>query len=168
MRRTTAQEMLGAFILVDLYFFGCDLLTEGFPGGSGADVVAMLTTGALAPFFWAEIVLSVLAALVAFTPTLRKNAFIVTASIAAIVAIFCKRVQLLVGGFQVPNIDLAGPMSPYSVTDWSAGMSGAYQGMVYFPTALEFGVVLGVLGLGALVLLLGLKFLPLQPVQESE
>ena len=26
-------KLLGAFVLVDLYFFGCDLLTEGFPGG---------------------------------------------------------------------------------------------------------------------------------------
>ena len=35
--------------------------------------------------------------------------------------------------------------------------------MVYFPSMLEFGVVLGVFGLGALMLLLGLKFLPLKP-----
>ena len=27
-------KMLGAFVLVDLYFFGCDLLTSAFPGGS--------------------------------------------------------------------------------------------------------------------------------------
>ncbi|MFR5093269.1 MAG: NrfD/PsrC family molybdoenzyme membrane anchor subunit, partial [Adlercreutzia equolifaciens] len=30
-------------VLVDLYFFGCDLLTEGFPGVPERDVVAMLT-----------------------------------------------------------------------------------------------------------------------------
>ncbi len=28
-------KLLGAFVMVDLYFFGCDLLTEGFPAGSG-------------------------------------------------------------------------------------------------------------------------------------
>ncbi len=48
--------MLGAFVLVDLYFFGCDLLTSAFPNGSGAEVVAMLMSGPLAPFFWIEIV----------------------------------------------------------------------------------------------------------------
>ena len=42
-------KLLGAFVMVDLYFFGCDLLTEAFPGGSGAEVVAMLTAGPLAP-----------------------------------------------------------------------------------------------------------------------
>ena len=26
-------KLLGAFVVVDLYFFGCDLLTEAFPGG---------------------------------------------------------------------------------------------------------------------------------------
>ncbi|WP_270297888.1 NrfD/PsrC family molybdoenzyme membrane anchor subunit [Eggerthella sinensis] len=66
-------KLLGVFVMVDLYFFGCDLLTEGFPGGEGADVVAMLTSGALAPFFWAEIVLCAFAAVVAFVPALRRN-----------------------------------------------------------------------------------------------
>ena len=42
-------------------------------------------------------------------------------------------------------------------------MTGAYQGMVYTPSALEFGVMLGVIGLGVLLLLVGLKFLPLRP-----
>ncbi|MEI3231971.1 MAG: NrfD/PsrC family molybdoenzyme membrane anchor subunit [Gordonibacter pamelaeae] len=49
-------KLLGVFVCVDLYFFGCDLLTEGFPGGHGAEIVAMLTTGPLAPFFWIEVV----------------------------------------------------------------------------------------------------------------
>ena len=31
---------------------------------------------------------------------------------------------------------------------------------------LELGIVVGVLGLGALILLLGLKFLPLKPVED--
>ena len=46
-------------------------------------------------------------------------------------------------------------------------MTGAYQGMVYFPTPLEFGLVLGVVGLGALMLLVGLKYLPLKPTEAS-
>ena len=158
-------KMLGAFVLVDLYFFGCDLLTEGFPGGSGTEVVAMLTSGSLAPFFWVEIIGCALAAVVCFVPKLRTNPLLVVASLLAIVGIFCKRVQLLVGGFQVTNIDLAGPVTSMTVTNWEGGMAGAYQGMVYWPTALEFGVVLGVVGLGALMLCVGLKYLPLRPVE---
>lgn len=164
---TRLVKMLGAFILVDLYFFACDLLTSVFPGGAGAEVVAMLTTGPLAPFFWVEIVGCAVAAVICFVPRLRANPLIVVASLLAIVGIFCKRVQLLVGGFQIPNIEFAASFTPYSVADWTAGMSGAYQGMVYWPTLLEFGLVLGVLGLGALVLLLGLKYLPLHPNERS-
>ena len=160
-------KLLGVFVLVDLYFFGCDLLTEGFPAGSGADIVAMLTTGALAPFFWIEVLGCAATAVIAFTPKLRTNPLIVVASLLAIVGIFCKRVQLLVGGFQIPNLDYAGPMTQYTVTDWTSGMAGAYQGMVYWPTPMEFGIVLGVFGLGALMLLVGLKFLPLKPTERS-
>lgn len=158
-------KLLGVFVCVDLYFFACDLLTEGFPGGHGVEVVSMLTTGPLAPFFWIEVVGCALTAIVCFTPKLRTNPLIVAAGLLAIVGIFCKRVQLLVGGFQIPNIDMAGPLTPYTVTGWESGMAGAYQGMVYFPTPLEFGVALGVMGLGALLLLAGLKFLPLKPAE---
>ncbi|MEA5018907.1 MAG: NrfD/PsrC family molybdoenzyme membrane anchor subunit [Gordonibacter sp.] len=160
-------KMLGAFILVDLYFFGCDLLTSAFPGGSGAEVVAMLTTGSLAPFFWVEIIGCAVAAVICFAPKLRTNPLIVIASLLAIVGIFCKRVQLLVGGFQIPNLDYAGPMTPYTVTNWSDGMAGAFQGMVYWPTSLEFGLVIGMFGLGALMMLVGLKYLPLKPTNKS-
>ena len=160
-------KMLGAFVLVDLYFFGCDLLTSAFPGGSGAEVVNMLAAGPLAPFFWTEVVGCILCAAVCFVPRLRTNPLIVAASLLAIVGIFCKRVQLLVGGFQIPNLDYAAPVSSYTVTDWTAGMARAYQGMVYWPTPMEFGIVLGVIGLGALLLLLGLKYLPLKPAEDA-
>ena len=160
-------KLLGVFVCVDLYFFACDILTEGFPGGHGVEVVSMLTTGPLAPFFWIEVVGCALTAIVCFTPKLRTNPLIVAAGLLAIVGIFCKRVQLLVGGFQLPNLDYAGPVSPYTVTGWESGMTAAYQGMVYFPTPLEFGVTLGVIGLGALLLLVGLKYLPLKPTEKS-
>lgn len=161
-------KLLGVFVLVDLYFFGCDLLTEGYSGGHGAEVVSMLTSGALAPFFWTEIVLCVFAAVVAFVPLLRRNGFIVAAAIASIIAIFCKRVQLLVGGFQLPNIDLAsaGAFGP-ALTDAGAATQSLGGSMVYFPSPLEFGVLLGVLGLGTLLFMLGIKYLPLKPVEDS-
>lgn len=160
-------KMLGAFVVVDLYFFGCDLLTSAFPGGSGAEVVAMLTTGPLAAFFWVEIIGCALAAVICFTPKLRTNPLIVVASLLAIAGIFCKRVQLLVGGFQLPNMAYPGPMSEYTVTNASGTLSQAYAGMVYWPSPLEFGIVLCGIGFGALLLLLGLKYLPLKPTEQS-
>ena len=156
-------KLLGAFLVVDLYFFGCDLLTEGFPGGEGMAVVDMLVSGPLAPFFWGEVVLCVIAAVVCFTPSLRTTPLLVAASVAAILAILCKRVQLLVGGFQIPGLDYAGAVGPMTVTGWESGMAGAYQGMVYWPAPIEWGVCLGVVALAVLIFLLGVKFLPLRP-----
>ncbi len=85
------------------------------------------------------------------------------ASVAAILAILCKRVQLLVGGFQIPNLDYAAATGPMTVTGWESGMAGAYQGMVYWPAPIEWGVCLGVVALAVLIFLLGVKFLPLRP-----
>lgn len=161
-------KLLGAFVLVDLYFFGCDLLTEAFPAGSGLEVVQMLIFGPLAPYFWVEVIGCVLCAVVCLTPALRTNGLLVGASLLAIAAIFCKRVQLLVGGFRITNL---GEMTPFansmSITHWEGTMADAYAGMVYWPTPLEFGVTLGVVALGFLIFFLGLKFLPLRPAEEA-
>ena len=162
-------KMLGAFVVVDLYFFGCDLLTEGFPNtAAGNEVVGMLVSGPLAPFFWTEVVGCALAAVVCFVPKLRTNPLLVVASLLAIAGIFCKRVQLLVGGFQIANLDLPGAVTQYTVTGWEQGLVGAYSGMVYWPAPIEWGVALGVLGLACLLLCAGLKFLPLKPAEDGE
>jgi molybdopterin-containing oxidoreductase family membrane subunit len=156
-------KFLGIFTAVDLYFFGCDLLTSGFPGGDGATIVAMLTTGPLAPFFWAEIIAGIITLLVAFVPKLRTVPLIATASVLSILAILCKRVQLLIGGFQIPNIDYATVTTGPGLTDAGSGLASVAPALVYFPSPLEFGIVVGVLGLGVLLLLLGLRFLSLKP-----
>ena len=88
------------------------------------------------------------------------------ASLLAIAGIFCKRVQLLVGGFQIANLDLPFAMNSMSVTNWEGTLTEAYAGMVYWPTPLEFGVTLGVVALGCLIFFLGLKFLPLRPSDQ--
>ena len=160
-------KMLGAFVLVDLYFFACDLLTAGFPNASGAEMVAMLIVGPLAPFFWTEVVGCALAAVVCFVPRLRTSPFIVAASLLAIVGIFCKRLQLLVGGVQNPNLDMPAVVSGPGLADAGAALQSAGGAMVYFPSPLEFGVMAGVVGLGALLLLVGLKYLPLKPAEKS-
>ena len=160
-------KLLAVFLLVDLYFFGCDLLTAGFPAGEGLAVVQMLVSGPLAPFFWGEIVLSAVAIVLCVVPALRTTPLMVVAGLCAIAAIFCKRAQLLVGGFQIPNVDLPAVMTPFTVTNWEGNMAQAYAGMVYWPTPLEFGIALGVVGLAFLIFFLGLKFLPLKSADQE-
>ncbi len=160
-------KLLAVFLLVDLYFFGCDLLTEAFPAAGGMEVVTMLVSGPLAPFFWGEIILSVVAIVLCVVPQLRTTPLMVVAGICAIAAIFCKRAQLLVGGFQIANIDMPGVMTPFTITNWEGNMAQASTGMVYWPTPLEFGIALGVTALGFLIFFLGLKFLPLKPAERE-
>ncbi len=160
-------KMLAAFVCVDLYFFACDLLTSGYFGGEGAHVVHMLMTGQLAPFFWSQIACMGVALVLLCAPRLRTNAGVVVASALTIAGVFFKRCQILVGGFQIANIDEAQTLTQYSITNWQSGsMEVAYQGMVYWPQPLEFCVAAGVIALGAVLLIAGLRYLPLRPKAE--
>ncbi len=149
-------KLLAAFLIVDLYFFACDLLTSFFPADEGAEVVAMLVSGPLAPFFWFEIVACIVAVVICVVPRLRTDALLVVGAVLAIAGIFCKRVQLLVGGFQIPNIEFAGVADQYAITNWGNGMDAAYSGLVYMPAGIEWIVALGVVGLAVALLCFGL------------
>jgi len=158
-------RLLGVFTAVDLYFFVCDLLTAGFPGGSGAEVVAMLTSGPLALFFWAEVIFGLATMCVAFVPSLRKTGAIATVAVLSVLAILCKRIQLLVGGFQEANLSYATVPTGPELSSAGAALANAGGALVYTPSPLEIGVVLGVLALGVCLLLLGLRRLPLKPAE---
>lgn len=160
-------KLLGVFTAVDLYFFACDLITSGFPGAQGAELVGLLTTGALAPFFWTEVIAGVITMVIAFTSSLRRPGPIVVASVLSIIAIFCKRVQLLIGGFQIENITYPTVPTGPALTEAGAGFASLGGSLTYFPSPLEFGVAAGVLGLGVFLLLLGLRILPLKPTAET-
>ena len=56
--------------------------------------------------------------------------------------------------------------APATVTGWESGLQGAYQGMVYWPAPIEWGVALGVVALGVCIVLLGVRYLPLRPKQD--
>lgn len=158
-------KLMGAFVCVDLLFFACDLVTEGFSASS--EIVAMLVSGPLAPFFWVEIVGCVLAALICFVPKLRTTPLVVAAGALVVVGIFCKRMQLVVGGFQVPALEYATFLTDFTVTGpWGQGLSGAYAGLVYAPTLPEIGLAAGVVALGVLMVLLGLRLLPLASAKD--
>lgn len=130
--------------------------------------MAMLTSGALSPVFWTQVALMAVSVAILVVPKLRTTPGVVVASVLAILGVFCKRLQILVGGFQIPNLDMPGVTTQYAITNWQAGFTGAYQGMVYAPQPIEFGVTLGVLAMCVLFLLLGLKYLPLKPSENVD
>lgn len=157
-------KLLGVFVAVDLFFFFCEILTSVYPGaGTAYEIIGMVTTGPIAPFFWTQVLGGIIAMILMFNPaTRKKTGAVVVASILAILGIFCKRVQLIEGGFQVPNLTYPGMTTGPSVP----GVDGFWQGiggnLVYWPSGFEVGVTLGVLALGGFLLILGLRILSKQ------
>lgn len=156
-------RLLAVFLIVDLYFFGCDLLTAGYSGkADDSGLVAMLTTGYLAPFFWCEVGGGIVAAILMFNPKTRTPGFVMLASVLAVVGILCKRFQLVLGGFSIRNIDFPTLSSGDAVQGMGASWMTIFNSFTYFPSPLELGITLGVLALGVLGILLGIKLLPLK------
>ncbi|MDR2108223.1 MAG: hypothetical protein LBP28_02015, partial [Coriobacteriales bacterium] len=89
-------------------------------------------------------------------------------AVLSVLAILCKRIQLLVGGFQIPNINYATVTSGPPLSDAGQGLASLGGSLIYVPAPLEFGIVAGVLGLGVCLLLVGLRLLPLRPAGVQE
>lgn len=155
-------KLLGVFTAVDLYFFVCELLTAGYPSGAGGDLVTLLTAGPLAVFFWAEVLFGIITMAIAFIPSLRKTGLIATAATLSILAILCKRIQLILGGFQIENISYPTVITGPDLTPAGEMLASLGGSLVYVPSPLELGVVCGVLALGVFLLLVGLRLLPLR------
>ncbi|WP_254769367.1 NrfD/PsrC family molybdoenzyme membrane anchor subunit [Salinilacihabitans rarus] len=96
-------------------------------------------------------------------PSLRRNVGAVfAASVAAIVGILFEGVYLVFTGYTDLNIDAApGVTTGTDYTGFGADIwatAGSYT-----PTVVELAVTVGIVALGALLVTLGLRFLPLQP-----
>jgi molybdopterin-containing oxidoreductase family membrane subunit len=159
-------RLMGIFTAIDLYFFACDLLTTGFPGGQATEIVELLTLGQLAPFFWFEVVFGVVVMIIAFYPKLRTMPLITLAAVLSVLAILCKRIQLLISGFQLPNLDYASVLTGPGLGGAEYPLAVAEGALIYTPSALEMGIVAGVLALGVFLLLLGLRKLNLKAVEQ--
>lgn len=156
-------KFLGVFILVDLYFFGCDVLTSAYGNDGGREVVTMLFTGQMAPFFWTEIVGGLVAATICFTPRLRTTPLLMVAAGLAILGVFCKRCQIMLGGFGIRNIEMPGiEVHGFALSPSGQPFADVFSWMSYFPSPLEFAITLGVIALGACAFLMGLRWLPLR------
>lgn len=153
--------LLGTFVLVDLFLLFCELLTSGYPlGGTGFEVVSSMLTGAFAPMFWTEVGGGLIAAVLLLNKKTQASAGLVAlASALAVIGIFFKRFQLLLGGFEFSNIEY------WSVTTGPAKWSDAI--LNYMPTLTEWGITIGVVALGAFLLILGLNKLALKPAEQQ-
>ena len=144
--------LLCTCIAVDAFFIGCEVLTMAYPGAAGAETLAIMVTGPLAPFFWFEIIagLALPFCLLVFAKNRQRTVTVVLASILVIVGVFCKRCWLLLTSFVEPNIASA-PGIPLGTTAAQQGGLGMWSTVgTYLPSPIEVGVAIGVISLGIL------------------
>ena len=67
-----------------------------------------------------------------------------------------------------PSLRLLAKPLPSTMTNWDNGFAAAYSGLVYTPTVVELGIMIGIFALGVFSLLAGLRYLPLQPTDKTE
>ncbi len=145
-------KLLATFIAVDAFLVGCECLTMAYPGASEANALAVMATGATAPFFWFEIIGGLLIPFLVLASVKRRNSTgaVVLASVLVVLGVFCKRCWLLLTSFVMPNV--------YGGAGITLGTQTAQQGGTgmwslvgsYMPTPVEIVIIAGVISLGAL------------------
>lgn len=158
-------RLLGVFVIIDLYFLGCDVLTGVYGNNEGREIASMLLSGSVAPVFWAEVLCGIGALVICFWPKLRTRGFVTVAAVLAILSVFCKRCLIILTGFGMANLDAADITSTadaLALTGSGEATASAFQSLVYFPAPFEMLVTLCVLATGIAVFAVGLKYLPLR------
>ncbi|MGC8558008.1 MAG: NrfD/PsrC family molybdoenzyme membrane anchor subunit [Nitrososphaeria archaeon] len=165
--KTKAQfsKLLIIFILVDLYLLFSEYLTITWPGVPSE--LAGLYTMFLGPYWyigWGQWVLALLAVAILAKPAWRtSNKVITLASVLALVEVFFYRLNLIEPAFVNPLIEYppgiaigGGISSSYALAGYSFQIVGQY-----FPSAVEWAITAGFLAGVALIILLGMRYLPL-------
>ena len=140
-------KMLAVFVLVDLYFYACDLLTSGYFGGEAPKSCDAHPPARFPPVFWTQVALMAVSVAIprraeaAHDPR-RRRGVRPRDPRRVLQAPADSR-----GRLPDSEPDMPGVTTQYAITNWQAGFTGAYQGMVYAPQPIEFGVTLGVLAM---------------------
>lgn len=150
--------LLAVFVAIDAYLIVCEVLTMGYPGGADAAALAVMTTGATAPFFWFEIIGGLIApfAILVVAKNRESKTIVSVASVLVVLGVLCKRIWLLLTGFIAPYASKAPTVADtLSAQALSFGATGSF----YAPSLVELVIMLGVLSLGVLAFMLLSNFL---------
>jgi molybdopterin-containing oxidoreductase family membrane subunit len=129
---------------IDLLLIASEIVTLGFPRSENSlDLLGFLLAS---PLFWIEVVTALIAIILLAAPgTRRVPGWIAVAAVLALVDLAVKRFLFVQMGFVQPNIQYAGvaiaPRGPY------------------VPTLVEWGLVVGLVGLFTMLLILGFRSL---------
>ena len=155
--------LLTVCIAVDAFLVGCEVLTMAYPGAAGAETLAIMATGATAPFFWFEIVIGLLIpfCILVFAKNRARMGLVAAASVCVVAGVFFKRVWLLLTSFVGFNVAGAPGVSLGTAAAQQGGAGMWALAGSYAPTWVEIVVAIGVVSLGALAfVMLAQKLLP--------
>lgn len=160
------RRLLLWFIAADMFLLFTEVMTtyvSGDPEHRGQ--LDVLLTGRLAPVFWFEILIGVgVPVLMLTVPSIvRRSKAIVVAAVLLILGVFAKRINILFAAEFEPLIGL-GPGTP-------GGRPGQQfrPDEVYFPTWVEWGVLIGMAAFFFTIITIGVQraVLPNSDVDEG-
>lgn len=159
----TLVKMLAGFILLDLFLFFCELFTLAYGGGTAAaDAAYLILTGKFAPLLWIELIVGMVLPFIILVnkSTRRSPGWIAASGILVMVAVFLKRINIILPGFLIMNM----PDAPGVSTGRFIESTGQYFEAgelpfatmgVYAPTLHEIAITIGALALVALIITYG-------------
>jgi molybdopterin-containing oxidoreductase family membrane subunit len=164
------SKLLVVFLAVEAFLVFADMLTAAYPGASfEADPIArVLTTAPYAYLFWFEVIAGLLIPfLLLVRPRVRMNMrWVAVASVLAVVGIFAHRFNIVLNGLSHATISY--PPGVSIGTPQPQGTTSFLLVQSYYPSWVEWIVVLGVLCLGALIFTAAASKLPLREVVHEE
>lgn len=137
--------MTAVAVGLGLLLIGSEVVTHAFAGVAASELVQIMLRS---PWFWVEVLTGLLAVVLLLLPALRRAPIMLAlGAILALVHLGVKRMMFVQLGTAVPNIDYAGvAIAPATA---------------YTPSLVEWGVGAGLVGLFAVLLMLGFQFLRL-------
>lgn len=160
---STLGKILVGFVILDLFLLFCDLFTLVYSGGTvPAEAALMILTGKFAPLLWFELIVGMVVPLFILgnKSTNRSLGWVATAGLLVMVAVFLKRINIILPGFLVLNIPNAPGVSTGRFVEstgifFEAGESSFASMISYAPTLSEVAITVGVLSLVALIIVYG-------------
>ena len=160
--------LMAAAIAVDLFLVGSDYITLlwGNVPRERAALDLILPGGSWQWLFWLEWIVGGLVPFVLLVvPRFRSRlSLVAVSSVLVLVGVYAFRIELVVGGMIKPLLHLPPGIAvgTYKVTQTSFQFTGMYH-----PTWVEYSIVAGLMGLLALLTMLGYRWLRRLPSEAS-
>jgi dimethyl sulfoxide reductase membrane subunit len=157
--------LLAVFIAVEGFLVLSEVLAGRYPGVP-TDAVNQLFSARYAPGFAVEVIVGLVIPfiLLAVASLRRRPSLVVVASVLALIGIFVHRANIIVIGLGEAPIRLS-PGTSLGIP--SEDGSSFATSSVYFPTGTEILIVLGIVGLAALLFALAVLYLPLKEKTQA-